>query len=169
MKANTERFAARSIAGLLIPALLFVSTAGAADTVQWTDLAKAIGHGKMRSDNREDREYRVVTKTGAIYVGQGLAFSPMAVSIDPLGLSIPREQVAEIRVHRDGLLADALVLHGGRLLDTTCGRGGYCLPSPILFFIMPVALGATAVAASFILPIEGVKRLLPDRVVKVAR
>ena len=168
MKANTERFAVRNIAGLLVPAMLFTSTAQAADTVQWADLAKTIGHGKMRSDNREDREYRVVSKAGAIYVGQGLSFSPVAVSVNPFGLSIPREQVAEIRIHRDGLLSDALVLHGGRLLDPTCGRGGYCLPSPILFFIMPVALGATAVAASVILPIEGVRRLLPDRVVKVA-
>jgi hypothetical protein len=168
MKANTERFAARNIASLLVPAMLFMSTARAADAVQWADLAKTIGHGKMRSDNREDREYRVVTKTGAIYVGQGLSFRAVAVTVDRLGSSIPREQVAEIRIHRDGLLSDALVLHGGRVLDTTCGRGGYCLPSPILFFVMPVALGATAVAASFILPIEGVRRLLPDRVVKVA-
>jgi hypothetical protein len=164
MKANTGRFAA----GLLVPAMLFMSTAQGADTVQWADLGKTIGHGKMRSDNREDREYRVVTKAGAIYVGQGLSFNPVAVSVDRLGPSIPREDVAEIRIHRDGLLSDALVLHGGRLLDSTCGRGGYCLPSPILFFIMPLALGATALAASFILPIEGVKRLLPDRVVKVA-
>ena len=168
MKANTERFAARTTAGLLIPAMLFMSTARAADAVQWADLAKAIGHGKMRSDNSEDREYRVVTKADAIYVGERLSFSPIAVSVGRLGLSIPREQVAEIRIRRDGLWSDALVLHGGKLLDPTCGRGGYCLPSPILFFIMPVALGATAVAASFILPIEGVKRLLPDRVVKVA-
>lgn len=168
MNANTQRFATRTIAGLLIPAMLFMSTARAADAVQWSDLAKAIGHGKMRSDNREDREYRVVTKAGAIYVGQGLSFSPVAVSVEPLGLSIPHERVAEIRIHRDGLLSDALVLHGGKLLDPTCGRGGYCLPSPILFFVMPVALGATAVAASFIVPIEGVRRLLPDRVVKVA-
>jgi hypothetical protein len=29
-------------------------------------------------------------------------------------------------------------------------------------------LGVTAVAAPFVLPIEGVKRLLPDKVIKVA-
>jgi hypothetical protein len=168
MKANAERFAVGSMAVLLLPAMLFTSTARAADRVQWADLAKTIGHGKMRSDNREDREYRVVTKAGAIFVGQGLSFSPVGVSVNPSGLSISRERVAEIRVHRDRLLPDALVLHGGKLLDPTCGRGGYCLPSPILFFVMPIALGATAVVASFIIPIEGVRRLLPDRVVRVA-
>ena len=159
MKANKEHFVAGSIARLLVPAMLFMSAAQAADTVQWADLAKTIGHGKMRSDNREDREYRVVTKAGSIYVGQGLSFSPVAVNVDPLGPSVPREDVMEIRVHRDGRLSDALVLHGGRLLDPTCGRGGYCLPSPILFFIMPVVLGATAVAASIILPISPASRI----------
>jgi hypothetical protein len=120
MKANTERVAFRNIAGLLVPAMLFMSIAQAADTVQWADLAKTIGHGKMRSDNREDRDYRVVTKAGAIYVGQWLSFSPVAINVAPLGLSIPREQVAEIRIHRDGKLSDALVVPGGTVLNSVC-------------------------------------------------
>jgi hypothetical protein len=167
MKTDTERFAARSITGLLLPTMLFMSTAQAADTVQWADLAKTIGHGKTRSDNREDREYRVVTKAGAIYVGQGLSFSPVAVSVNPLGLSIPREQVAEIRIHRDRRLTDALVAPGGKVMDSICGGDlQYCF---VLFLpLIPVAIGAMALAAPLILPIEGVKRLLPDRVVKVA-
>jgi hypothetical protein len=167
MKTNTRRFAS-TIASFLVPAMLSWSTAQAADAVQWADLAKTIGQGKMRSDNREDREYRVVTKAGAIYVGHGLSFSPVGVSVGPSGVSIPREQVAEIRIRRDGRLSDALVAPGGKILESVC-EGEYCLFDPIMLLFVPVAIGATAVSAPFILPIEGIKRLLPDRVIKVAR
>jgi hypothetical protein len=83
MKANCGRFVSSSIVGLLVPALLSLSTAWAADSVPWADLAKAIGHGKMRSDDREDREYRVVTKAGISYVGQRLFIGPNGVSFAP--------------------------------------------------------------------------------------
>jgi len=46
----------------------------AAESVQWSDLPQKIGHGKMRSDGREDREYRVVTEEGAIHKGYALFF-----------------------------------------------------------------------------------------------
>jgi hypothetical protein len=161
------------IASLLIPAILSMSAAQAADAVQWTDLPKTIGHGKMRSDNREDRDYRVVTKAGVTHSGHQLFFSSRAVSLMPSGASVPREQVAEIRIHRDARLSDALVAPGGKVLDSDLcgGGGGYCFPmiDPLLLLLIPVAAGAIALTAPFILPIEGIKRLLPDRVIKVAQ
>jgi hypothetical protein len=161
---------ASSIASLLIPAILSMSAAQAADAVQWTDLPKTIGHGKMRSDDREDRDYRVVTKAGVTYSGHKLFFGPRAVSLMPSGASVTREQVAEIRIHRDARLHDALVAPGGKILYSVCGGYyDYCIPAIVFApVLLPVALGATAAAAPFILPIEGIKRLLPDRVIKVA-
>lgn len=170
MKANRRRFASPRIASLLVPAILSMSAAQAADAVQWADLPKTIGHGRMRSDNREDRAYRVVTKADLIYSSHELIFSPHAVAVSRTGPSISREEVAEIRIHRDTRLSDALVAPGRKVLHSVCrGDYDYCVPV-LLFFpvLLPVALGASAVAAPFILPVEGVKRLLPDRVIKVA-
>jgi hypothetical protein len=102
-------------------------------------------------------------------IGHKLFFPPSDVSLSDLGPIIPREQVKEIRIHRDGRLSDALVTPGGAVLDSLCSSDSYCFPvSPFLLLLIPVALGATAVAAPFVLPIEGIKRLLPDRVVTVA-
>jgi len=164
MKANSRCFALRSIA-----VLLSLSTAWAADPVPWADLVKTIGHGKMRSDGREDREYRVVTKAGSGYVGHQIYIGPNGLSFAPSGAIIPREQVAEIRIHRDARLSDALLSPGGKVFDSLCSGGdSYCfLVSPIVFLLIPAAIGITAAAAPFVLPIEGVKRLLPDRVIKV--
>jgi hypothetical protein len=160
---------ANYIASLLVPAILSLSTAGAADPVPWADLAKTVGHGKMRSDEREDREYRVATKAGISYVGHQIFIGPNGVSFAPSGPMIPREQVAEIRIHRDALLWDALKRPGGAVFDPLCGGGGgYCfLVGPFVLLLIPVAIGITAAAAPFVLPIEGIKRLLPDRVIKV--
>jgi hypothetical protein len=163
MKANC-------IASLLVPAILSLSTASAADPVPWADLAKTVGHGKMRSDGREDREYRVVTTAGISYVGHQIYIGPNGVSFAPSGPLIPREQVAEIRIHRDVKLSDALKKPGGMVFDPLCsGRdGGLCLLiGPFVLLLIPVAIGITAAAAPFVLSIEGVKRLLPDRVIKV--
>lgn len=148
--------------------MLSLSTAQAADAVQWTDLPKKIGHGKMRPDNREDRQYRVLTKDGRSYVGYKLFFSPRDVSLSDSGPVIPREQVREIRIHRDRRFRDALVAPASAIVDSVCSGEEYCLVSPLVLLLIPLTLGATAVAAPFLLPIEGIKRLLPDTVVTVA-
>jgi hypothetical protein len=75
MKTTTRRLAYRITASSLVLAMLSLSTVQAADVVQWNDLPKKIGRGKIRSDNREDRQYRVVTSDGQIYMGYQLRFS----------------------------------------------------------------------------------------------
>jgi hypothetical protein len=167
MQTNPRPFASGTITSFLVPAMLSLSTAQAADPVQWTDLSKKIGHGKIRSDNREDRQYRVITKDGLTYTGYKLLFNPRDVSLSESGPTIPREQVKEIRIHHDGRFRDALVAPAGAMLRPFfCD---YCLSGIFLApAIIPVAFGATAVAAPVTLPIEGIKRLLPDRVVNVA-
>jgi hypothetical protein len=165
MKTDCARFALRSFA-----VLLSLSTAWAGEPVPWADLAKTVGHGKMRSDGREDREYRVVTKAGTGYVGHQIYIGPSGLSFAPSGAMIPRDQVAEIRIHREALLWDALKKPGGEVFDPLCSGGGgdLCLLiGPFVLLLIPVAIGITAAAAPFVLPIEGIKRLLPDRVIKV--
>lgn len=169
MKANKRRFICRSTALSLVLSVLSMSTAQAAEGVRWVDLPKKIGRSKMRSDGREDREYRVVTKDGLVHVGHRLTFSPTGVRPTDPGPAIPREQVVEIRIRRDGRLKDALLAPGAVLFS------GLDSDHPLLFIgtfllapvLLPVALGVTAAAAPVVLPVEGIRRLLPDKVVRV--
>jgi hypothetical protein len=155
------------IAGLLMPAMLSL----AAEPVQWSDLPKKIGHGKMRSDGREDREYRVVTKDGAIHKGHAFIFSSVGVKVEASGPFIPREQVAEIRIHRDRKLRDALIAPTSLILTPIVGSDdGFQLliTWPLLIPGIPLAFGVNAAAIPLILPTEGIRRLLPDEVFEVA-
>jgi hypothetical protein len=157
------------IAGLLAPAILSLSTAQAAELVQWNDLPNKIGHGKMRSDDREERQYRVVTKDGVIHAGYALIFSPTDVEFTPAGPSIPREQVKEIRIHRARRLWDAFLAPSSAVLDRTCRTAdSFCFPAFAVLPLITVSLGVDAAVAPITLPIEGIKRLLPDKVIKVA-
>jgi hypothetical protein len=169
MKVTQQRFFSRIIAGMLLPAILTLSPAQAADAVQWDDLPKKIG-GKMRSNNPENRQYRVVTMDGRTHAGSGLFFGPASVSVGEPGPPIPREQVAEIRIHRYGPLWEVLAAPAAAIAPLRSGGGGdYDFPDPFeMLLLTPVWLAITAVAAPIVLPIEGVKRLLPDRVFKVA-
>lgn len=164
--ALQHRFSSNMIASLLIAALAG-SSAECAELVTWSDVPKKIGHGKLRSDGHEDRDYRIATKSGTTYVGHQLIFRPTGVSLGPPGPFIPREQITEVRIHRDRQLSDALVAPGGAVLNPICSGGGYCFPGWPIVFLVPLAIGVTVVVSPFVLPIEGVKRLLPDRVVKV--
>lgn len=163
MKTTTRRLASRITAGFLLPAILSFSTAQAADAVPWNDLPKKIGRGKMRSDDREDRQYRVLKRDGTICAGYQLIFSPTDVKLSRSGPPIPHEQVTEIRIHRDGSLSDALYAPAGPIVDD---HDVFVTPLGLLF--LPVLWGVIAVASPVVLPIEGVKRLLPDKVIKVA-
>jgi hypothetical protein len=165
---NKNRFASRIIAGLLVPAVLSLTTAIAGDAVPWNDLPKKIGRGKMRTDSREDRQYRVVTKDGLIHVGYKLLFSPKDVRLADSGASISREDVVEIRIHRDALLADALGAPAAVLLPSGGGAGGWDFGNPWQLLLLPVGLGVVVATAPVVLPIQGFKRLLPDRVIRVA-
>jgi hypothetical protein len=165
MKANARHTASRIIAGVLVPAILSLSSAQAAEAVQWVDLPKKIGRGKTRLDSREDRQYRIVTKDGQTHGGGQLIFRSNDVSFTESGPSIPREQVKEIRIHRDRLISDALFAPASAVSQ---GSEAFFSNPVGIFLFIPVMLGVTAVAAPFVLPIEGVKRLLPDKVIKVA-
>ena len=115
----------------------------------------------MRTDNREDREYHVVTKNGQIHTGYTLLLSPTDVRLADAGASISREDVVEIRIHRDALLVDALFAPTVVVYHGVDDLGAFVL-------LIPVALAVVAVSAPVVLPIQGFKRLLPDKVIRVA-
>jgi hypothetical protein len=154
------------IACLLMPAMLSF----AADSVQWSDLPQKIGHGKMRSDGYEDREYRVVTRDGAVHKGNQLIFGPAGVKVKRWGEWIPREQVTEIRIHREAGLSQALWAPGEAIENRLCGDDdlGFCYLNPIALLSLPVAFGLSVAAAPITLPIAGIRRMLPDKVFRVA-
>ena len=171
MKVNKPRFPCRNIALLLVLALLYLPSAQAAEGVPWADLPKKIGRGKMRLDGREDRLYRVVTKDGLTHVGRPLIFSPKGVTLGESGSIIPREQVVEIRIHRDRLLFDALAAPGNALFSGALGKDEYGLFSwrvLLLPVLIPLTLGVNVAAAPVSVSVEAIKRRLPDKVVRVA-
>lgn len=164
MKPNARHFASRITAGFLVPAILSMPLAQAAEGVAWTDLPKQIGKGKLRSDGREDRDYHVVTKAGVTYSGHQLLFGPDEVRLNEAGPAIPREQVTEIRYRSNERVSDALVAPAGAFVsgDPSIVFG------PLGLIVMPILAGVTAAAAPVVLSVQGVKWLLPDTVVKVA-
>jgi len=162
---------AKPIALTLVLTLFSFSTVQASGDVRWTDLPKKIGRGKVRSDGREDRQYRVVTKDGLVHAGHKLIFSPNGVRLSDSSATIQREQVAEITVHRDARLRDALVAPGSALFTLGVGHDEYWLFSwraLLLPVLIPATLVVMAAAAPVVLPVHAVKRHLPDKVIRVA-
>ena len=160
MKTNKTRITA----ALLVPAILSLSMAQAAQPVQWDDLPNRVG------PTHKERQYQVVTKDGAIHKGVELSFSPIGVTVSSSEPSIPREQVREIRIRRDRSVTDALLAPAGKVFGPLCGNDDFgCLALVPLFpVVIPVAVGITIGAAPIVLPIEGIKHLAQDKVIKVA-
>jgi len=158
------RFASRIVAGCLVPAILSMPLAHAAEGVSWNDLPKQIGKGKLRPDGREAREYHVVTKSGVTYTGHQLLFSPDDVRLTESGPAIPREQVSEIRYRPDERVSDALLAPANALVS----GDPRVVSGPLGLIVVPVLAGVTAAASPVVLSVQGVKWLLPDTVVKVA-
>ena len=167
MKIAAKRVISRINVGLLISTTLSLTTAVARDAVPWTDLPKKIGHGKMRTDEREDRQYRVVMKDGSTHFGYKIIFSSNGVRLDTSGPELPRDQIVEIGIHRDGLLTDEIFTPARKFMPAA--RDDYDIrPLLLMPVLLPFLLGVTAATAPVVLPIQGVKRLLPDKVIKVA-
>jgi hypothetical protein len=87
MKLTPKYNASKLIIGLLMPAVLSICTMHAAE-VRLSDLPKKIGQGKLDNQDREDREYTIITKTGTIYRDRGLIFTPDKIQLSS-GLMIP--------------------------------------------------------------------------------
>jgi hypothetical protein len=94
-----------------------------------------------------------VTKDDVV---RALTLNSSDVKVAPSGSPILREQVMEIRIHRDRRLSDALLAPGGKILYPLCGNSEWCFPNPfMLLTLIPVALVSTVAAAPIVVPIAG--------------
>jgi hypothetical protein len=140
---------------LLLPAIFSVSTLQAAEMIAWSDLPREVGS--------QDREYSVVTRAGDTFRGRSLVFSPLGVRVTESGPWIPRGQVTEVRIPRYRLWKDALSAPAGIL------AGAAIFPNAAALAIVAIPMvGITAASAPVVVVVEGVKRLLPAKVIKVA-
>jgi len=148
VKHQQARFPSRFVALSMVPVLLSLSTAQAAKPIQWKDLGKKIGHGRLGTDGREDREYRVMTKDGAMHADRRLHVFSTGIQLGEAGPMVSRDQVVEIRIHHhrpglDILLAPAEALFSG--VGEGDGSGYDFGPvDPWLLMLVPVALGVDA-------------------------
>jgi hypothetical protein len=147
--------------------------ARAADVVSWNDLPEKIGLGKsvftldslLAERYRQDRAYTVVTTTG-----EKVNFRAMGIDGQHLwgaGNDIPGNRVSEVRIYHKGRFADPLTeaFRGGIFL---CGHLDSACDDALGFVaVIPLAVGYGVVSTVPLIVIEGIRRLLPARVIKV--
>ena len=146
----------KQLVALVLAPILAISSAQAADAVRWEDLPKKIGTGNAR-------EYTIVTKDGNTQKGLALDFSPKGVRLNLAAPVIPWDEVAEIRVHHHQRMSDAAAAPAARVFRDV--QESWLLFFWALFPALVVTYGATAPPA---IAVEAVRRMLPDKVIKVA-
>jgi hypothetical protein len=151
--------ASKIIAGVL-PVILSLATLRAAETVAWPDLPWRIGD--------KERGYSVITKSGAIFRGRTLLFTSTDVRLTQSGPAIPREQVVEIRIDRHEPWKDALLAPAYEVIGRTPFILFFFVDNPVVNILgwIPTA-GVIAATAPAVAATEGVRRLLPPKVIKV--
>lgn len=161
MKLIPRSNALKLAAGLLLPAVLLTSPVHAADTVPLFALSTKIGHGKLGNQGQEDREYTLITKAGTTYRSRGLTVGRDTVELSP-GLKIPLGDVAEIKIKHRLEWQSAIEAPASAIVGEA-----YIFPTPVGLVLVPVLLAVTAVGAPVTIAMEGIKRLLPAKVITV--
>jgi hypothetical protein len=136
---------------ILLASILAISSAQAASPVRWEDLPQKLG-------DRKTREYTIVTKEGKAQRAPDLTFTTNGVTFSGASAEIPKEQVKEIRIHHHQAMGAASAVVGDSLFSGV--DGGYLL-------LIPVALATYLATALPAVAVEGVRRALPDKVIKV--
>jgi len=154
MNTTTFRRTSRIVAGCLLPAILSMSTAQAAQLVAWKDLRAKVG-------TDIHHEYRVITKTGARFGPGNIEITAEGINLST-GDTVPRAQVAEIRIHHVKKWSDAMAAPGVAMVESS-GEN-----IELAVFLLPVLIITTIAAVPVTLSVEGIRRLLPDKVIKVA-
>jgi hypothetical protein len=147
---------------ILCFAMLLPGLVQAEETIHWDDLTKIINDGK----HDESREYTIVTESGLKLKTKELSISQAALQVLQPYQLIPHDQVKEVQVRHRGRLS-----YFAWILNKYCdGRGDEygCLFDPTVLILLPIDLAYGAAATPLMLPIEGVRRLLPAKIYKIA-
>jgi hypothetical protein len=156
---------------LFATAILLTSSARAAEVVSWDDLPEKIGHGKrvytldgmVMGYSREDRSYTIVTTSGKKFRLRSMGIYREGVRGD--GQDIPGDRIVEIRIHHTGRFTDPLTQSFDGLLKAYLLFSHVGLAVPEVVIPTGIAYGlATPVP---LIAIEGIRRLLPAKVIKV--
>lgn len=144
------------VAGLLLPAILSLGTARAAETLTWPELPDKIGN--------QGADYSVVTKTGDNVRGRQLVFKPLGVFVAGPDSFVAQEQVAQIRIRHHESWKEVIVAPAAHMIASAPS-----MISPVgIWFLVPAGARVTVVTAPFTLAIAGLRRLLPAKVIKLA-
>jgi hypothetical protein len=146
---------------VLLTSILALSSAQAADAVRWEDLPKKIGHSKSE---HIDREFTVVTRDGNTRKGHGIILDPKGVQFSDGSTAIPREEVAEIRIHHHERMSEAAEAPTAAVFSKL--DEGWIF-TPLFLLVIPAMCGVYAATAPPAIVVEGFRRMLPDKVVKV--
>lgn len=143
----------QQLIALLVASIFAISSAQAADAVRWEDLSKKIGNGY-------GRQYTVVTKDGNTRKGIVLAVRPDGVLLNGSVPEIPKDDIAEVRVHHHLAFREA----SGKAMFRGSGSDEIWFLTPLVFLVFPVYAVTAPPAVAF----EVIRRMLPDKVIKVA-
>jgi hypothetical protein len=156
----------------LVGLALLATSARAHEVVSWDNLPRAIGHGRpvftldfFEENSQEDRAFTVVTTNH-----EQVRFRSMGVDADHVwgsGHDIPAASVAEVRIRHNGAFNDPLTqsFQAGFFMCEHLGTS--CEHAPILIAMIPVCLAVGVASTLPALVVEGIRRLLPARVIKV--
>ena len=139
-----------------------VSTIHAADAVGRSDLGKAVGQGKLDSEDREDREYTLITRNGTAYRSRHLVFLGSDKILVSTGVLVPFGDVAKIQIKHHKEWGEAIG-QPARVLPA----GEDLIFSPLLIPWLAGALLITGATAPVTVAAEGIRRLLPAKVITV--
>jgi hypothetical protein len=166
MKHQTSLLQTTALLGLV----LFTTTAARAqEVVPWEGLSKAIGHGHQiltyDGSYQEDRTFTVVTTSG-----ENVSFRTLSIDAQHLwgdGHDIPGDSVAEVRILHQGGFNDPLKQIVQSFVSMCRPLDKFCDDPAATFVMIPVSTAVGVVSTLPALTVEGFRRLLPARVIKV--
>jgi hypothetical protein len=153
----------RKIAAILLLTVAWASMAEASEKIYWEDLPKRIG-------KQSNRDLVVVTKDGARFRGRNICFSGSDLRIschDIPDTLIAREDVTQIVIRQKGRYSGMLGHGSEKVANTLWHVPGLGTAVGFLFVICPAVLIWVGAEAAVLLPLEGIARLVPAKVIEI--
>ena len=134
------------IAAILLLTIACSSMAKASEKMRWEDLPKRIR-------KQTNRDFVVLTKNGGRFRGRFIQFAPsgLAVFDNRHSESISREKVARILIGQNGR-------YSSQMMDEF---------DEVVIILFPPYAVYVGIRAAILLPLEGVARLVPAKVIEI--